>query len=136
LPVSKCTSVHDFTKVNQLIVSSALFIASLVLTAIYLHRHRAAGGHCTPVRAGTAPTSAPAVGAPVPVQYQENKQDIELGQQQPQQQHVVQAPIYQQPTPQYPSPSPTPVNYPQPTHQQQQHYPVYEAPTTQQQPQH
>ncbi|EPE34584.1 hypothetical protein GLAREA_10278 [Glarea lozoyensis ATCC 20868] len=109
----------------------ALFIASLVITAIFLHKHRAAGGHCTPARASTvAPTTAPTVGAPMPVQYQENKQDIELGQQQP-------APVYQQPIPQYPSPSPTPVQYTTPQQQQpQQPYPVYEVPTSQQQQQH
>jgi hypothetical protein len=133
LPVSKCKPIHDSSKLHQLTLSSALFIASLVLTSIYLHKHRAAGGHCTPARAGSAPNTAPAVGTAVPVQYSENKQDIELGQQQPQQHHAPSAPVYQQPTPQYPSPSPTPVNYPQ---QQQQQYPVYEVPTTQQQLQH
>jgi len=96
-------------------IEVALFIASLVLTSIYLHKHRAAGGHCTPLPAGTAPSNAPTGGAAVPVQYQEHKQDIELGQQQ-------QA-VYQQPIPQYPSPAPTPVNYP--PQQPQQHYPVY-----------
>jgi hypothetical protein len=29
-------------------MSSALFIVTLVLTAIGLHRHRKAGGHCAP----------------------------------------------------------------------------------------
>jgi len=34
-----------------------LFIVTLVITAIYLHRHRKAGGHCTPGSLATAPAT-------------------------------------------------------------------------------
>ena len=48
---------------------SIFFIVTLVMTSVWLHRHRNAGGHCTPARAAAGP--APAEGkTEMPVQPQ------------------------------------------------------------------
>jgi hypothetical protein len=39
--------------------NSIFFIVTLVMTSVWLHRHRKAGGHCTPARAAGAPGPAP-----------------------------------------------------------------------------
>ncbi|TVY64218.1 hypothetical protein LSUE1_G008789 [Lachnellula suecica] len=82
-----------------------LFAITLIFTAIHLQRHRKAGGHSAPIRAGTgaAPAAAPAgVAAPAPV-YSETKpeyaQQQYVGQPQVQQPvQYVQHPQTQQPT--------------------------------------
>jgi len=57
-----------------------LFIVTLVMTAIHLHRHRKAGGHCTPGALHTAPVT-------------HEQKGVELqGGAQPQQQQYYQAP--------------------------------------------
>lgn len=38
---------------------SIFFIITLVMTSVWLHRHRKAGGHCTPARAAAGPGPAP-----------------------------------------------------------------------------
>lgn len=37
---------------------SIFFIVTLVMTSVWLHRHRTAGGHCTPARAAAGPALA------------------------------------------------------------------------------
>lgn len=59
-----------------------LFIITLVFVSVHLHRHRKAGGHCTPSRAGpSAPPTGP-IGGPAPV-YSEAKHGHEMYAQQP-----------------------------------------------------
>ncbi|KAN0102777.1 hypothetical protein V8E51_011090 [Hyaloscypha variabilis] len=41
-----------------------LFVVTLVMTGIWLHRHRLGGGHCTPARAAAVPQTEPKPEAP------------------------------------------------------------------------
>ncbi|TVY26126.1 hypothetical protein LHYA1_G003982 [Lachnellula hyalina] len=73
-----------------------LFAITLIFTTIHVLRHRKAGGHCTPVRAGTGPDIALDAG-PAPVYSEAKTHDLNA---QNGQQQYVQQPI-QQPVQQY-----------------------------------
>ncbi|CAG8959421.1 hypothetical protein HYFRA_00001319 [Hymenoscyphus fraxineus] len=78
-----------------------LFTTTLVFTGIFLHKHRAAGGHSMPSKASTTTTGnggTGVTGATIPPQYQERK-DIEMEAGAPPQQY----PVYTAPTPTAPA---------------------------------
>ncbi|CAG8971340.1 hypothetical protein HYALB_00005958 [Hymenoscyphus albidus] len=85
-----------------------LFTTTLIFTSIFLHKHRAAGGHSMPSKANTTPSGNGGTGvtsATIPPQYQERK-DIEmeagsLSQQGPPQSQ--QSPVYTAPIPTAPA---------------------------------
>lgn len=87
---------------------SALFVASLVIHSLALHRHRAAGLHCTPGAPATAPTTGAELKQPEPTytsvppqQYAVPQYAAQTPQPQPQQVYAVPAAGY--PTQQYPA---------------------------------
>ncbi|TVY47178.1 hypothetical protein LOCC1_G002297 [Lachnellula occidentalis] len=76
-----------------------LFAITLVFTTIHVLRHRKAGGHCTPMRAGTGPDiSLESGAAPVYTEAKNHDLNAQNGQQQYAQQPIQQP---QQPVQQY-----------------------------------
>jgi hypothetical protein len=82
---------------------SLLFIITLAFSAVYLHRHRQAGGHCMPGKMATAPMTA----EHKDVEQQPTEYNGQPPAAYPQQGYTTGAPpaaVYQQPQQQYQQP--------------------------------
>ncbi|RDW92541.1 hypothetical protein BP5796_01935 [Coleophoma crateriformis] len=78
-------------------IEFVLFVVTLVVTSIHLHRHRKAGGHCVPASGAPATFEESKPAAQPPAQYQAQMPEQ-------QQQTAYQTPIMQQPQAEYQAP--------------------------------
>ncbi|RDW80156.1 hypothetical protein BP6252_04794 [Coleophoma cylindrospora] len=79
-------------------IEFVLFVVTLVVTSIHLHRHRKAGGHCVPASGPATTFDETKPAEQLPAQHQAQMPEH-------QQQAAYQAPVMQQPQAQYQAPA-------------------------------